>query len=138
MTATRPPEPTRDFLPRAAWLESMNRMMEGLEEIPEEELVRIESQQDCNWSAIRDKWKALDDLKESARSQDRRTISRLAFLNATRGFLEEQGLVEAVGPGEMALTVKARVIVERYYMDIESNRGIMEFISNLENGERKQ
>lgn len=130
-------EPTRTFLPVESWLETMNRLIQGLEEIPGEELARIESQQEYNWSVIRDKWKALDDLNESARRQDRRTASRLAFLNATGSFLEDQGLVEVIGPGELALTEKARVIVERYYMDIESNRGIMEFISSLENSERK-
>lgn len=130
-------EPTRDFLSVEAWLESMNRLIQALEEIPGEELAGIESQQEYNWSAIRDKWAALDDLNESARRQDRRTASRLAFLNTTGGFLEDQGLVELIGPGELALTEKARVIVERYYMDMESNRGIMEFMSSLENGERK-
>ena len=56
-------------------------------------------------------------------------------MNVVRTFLEEQGLVEGIGNDEIQLTEKAKAIIQRYYMELEHNREILEFIYSLE--ERK-
>jgi len=77
----------------------------------------------------------LDDTKEGVKKQDGRTASRLAFLNITKNFLEEQGLINDIGNDEIELTEKAKIIMQRYYMDYEFNRGILNFMYGLESDE---
>lgn len=124
--------PTRDFLPLSEWLNSMNQRILVLKEIDEEELARIEQEQEYNWKLIIDKWEAMDDLRETAKSQDGRTISRMAFLNQVKRFLQDQDLVRDIGENQLQLTEKAHIIVQRYYMEVEHNRGILDFMYQLE------
>lgn len=121
-------EPTRDFLPLEEWLNSMNQRIQALKEIDPEELERQSREYEYNWKAVVERWDAMDDLRETARTQDARTVSRLSFLNVVRGFLISQGLIVDVGENEVALTEKARIIIQRYYMEAEFNRGILEFM----------
>ncbi len=79
-----------------------------------------------------EKWDALDDLKESTRQQDGRTVSRLGFLSQVQNFLLQQGLIETLGNFEITLTEKAKTIIQRYYMEVEYHRGILDFISGLD------
>ncbi|NLJ78486.1 MAG: non-ribosomal peptide synthetase module [Tissierellia bacterium] len=127
-------EATRDFIRMEDWLNSVNDKVLGLKGRGEEELLKLEEKYEYNWVAIVEKWDALDDIKEDVR-QTARTISRMSFMNVVRTFLEEQGLVKGIGIDEIQLTEKAKAIIQRYYMELEHNRGILEFIYSLE--ERK-
>lgn len=130
-------EPTRDFLPLSQWLNSLNGRILALKELDPGELEKIEREQEYNWKLVLEKWDALNDLKETAKSQDGRTISRLSFLNVVKKFLESQDLVKDIGEDQLELTEKARTIIQRYYMEVEFNRGILEFIYQLEQKERE-
>ncbi|MFV8830245.1 DUF6063 family protein [Alkalihalobacterium sp. APHAB7] len=125
-------EATRDFISMSDWLEQVNERLETLQAIGNEELKELEKEYEYNWSAIIEKWSDLDDLKETAKAQTGRTISRLSFLHTVKRFLEAQELIEDIGNDELQLTEKAKVIVQRYYMELEYNRGILEFIYSLE------
>ena len=127
-------EATRDFIRMEDWLNSVNDKVLGLKGRGEEELLKLEEKYEYNWVAIVEKWDALDDIKEDVR-QTARTISRMSFMNVVRTFLEEQGLVKGIGIDEIQLTEKAKAIIQRYYMELEHNREILEFIYSLE--ERK-
>jgi hypothetical protein len=78
----------------------------------------------------------MDDIKETVKRQTGNTISRLSFLDTVKRFLLEQQLAEEVGAGELALTEKTKMIVQRYFMELEYNRGILNFLYNLD--ERKK
>jgi hypothetical protein len=121
-------EPTRDFLPVDLWLNRLNECLLAIKQIGPEELGKKELEQEYNWSQVVEKWDALNDLKEKVKTQDGRTRSRLAFINTVRKFLEEQDLVKDLGEDELALTEKARTIIQRYYMEVEHNQSILEFI----------
>ena len=124
--------PTRDFLPMNEWLSSLNQRLLAIKELDGEELEKVERDQEYNWKLIIEKWDALDDLKETAKSQDGRTISRLAFLNQTKRFLLDQDLIRDIGEDQVQLTEKTHIIVQRYYMEVEHNRNILEFMYQLE------
>jgi hypothetical protein len=121
-------EPTRDFISLDNWLIRLNERLLVLKEMDPEELEKLEEKHEYNWRQIVEKWSALDDLKEKAKTQDGRTRSRLGFLNTVKRFLEAQDLVRDIGENEIVLTEKAKTIIQRYYMDAEYNRGILEFI----------
>ncbi|KHD84368.1 DUF6063 family protein [Heyndrickxia ginsengihumi] len=125
-------EPTRDFISMSDWLEQVNDRLETLHEIEEEELKEIEKEYEYNWSAIIGKWADMDDIKETAKVQSGRTISRLSFLYTVKRFLIAQELVQDIGNDELQLTEKAKVIVQRYFMELEYNRGILEFIYSID------
>ncbi|MEK4330431.1 DUF6063 family protein [Paenibacillus sp. FSL R7-0312] len=129
-------EPTRNFLPLDEWAMLVQERIESLKEHDEEQLKRFEQEFSYNWSTIIEKWDTMDDIKETAKRQTGNTISRLSFLDTARRFLLEQQLAEEVGAGELALTGKTRVIVGRYFMELEYNRGILEFLYRLD--ERKK
>jgi hypothetical protein len=76
---------------------------------------------------IIEKWDAINDISEKSKVQDARTISRLSFLNSVKKFLIDQELIEEISQ-EIYLTEKAKVIVQKYFMDDEHNRMILEFI----------
>ena len=78
-----------------------------------------------------DKWDALDDIKENVQ-QTARTASRMSFMNIVKRFLLDQELIEEIGNDEIQLTEKAKAIIQRYYMEMEYNREILEFIYSLE------
>lgn len=125
-------EPTRNFIPLDEWAVLMQERIEALKEHDEEQLKSYESEFTYNWSGIIDKWDTMDDIKETAKRQTGNTISRLSFLDTVRRFLLEQQLAEEVGAGELALTEKTKVIVQRYFMELEYNRGILNFLYSLD------
>lgn len=124
--------PTRDFISIDGWLESLNGRIDSLGEIDREKLERLEAEYEYGWLAIVESWRQLDDIRETAKSQSGNTKSRYSFLNTVKGFLEDQELVVDLGENQVELTEKARVIVQRYYMDYDYNRGILDFIYSLE------
>jgi len=127
-------EATRDFIKMEDWLNSVNDKILSLKGYDEEDLMALEQKYEYNWISIIEKWDALDDIKENVQ-QNARTISRMSFMNVVKRFLEEQELVEEIGNEEIQLTERAKAIIQRYYMELEYNRGILEFIYSLE--ERK-
>ena len=54
----------------------------------------------------------------------------------TKSFLEKQDMVIDIGNNELELTEKTKVIIQRYYMDYEYNRGLIDFIYQYENEEQ--
>lgn len=118
----------RDFLILDEWLEKINERIDALKEHGEEELQKEEQDFEYNWQAIIEKWEALNDLKETAARQKGKTISRLSFLNKVISFMINNGLCEEIGEEEYRLTEKAMVIVQRYFMEVEYNRGILKFM----------
>ncbi len=124
-------EATRDFIKMEDWLNSVNDKILSLKGYDEEELMELERKYEYNWIAVIEKWDALDDIKENVQ-QTARTISRMSFMNVVKRFLEEQELVEDIGNEEIQLTEKAKAIIQRYFMELEYNREILEFIYSLE------
>ncbi|NLV77717.1 MAG: non-ribosomal peptide synthetase module [Tissierellia bacterium] len=124
-------EATRDFIKMEDWLNSVNDKILSLKGYDEEELIKLERKYEYNWIAVIEKWDALDDIKENVQ-QTARTISRMSFMNVVKRFLEEQELVEDIGNEEVQLTEKAKAIIQRYFMELEYNREILEFIYSLE------
>jgi hypothetical protein len=128
-------EPTRNFIPMDEWAGLVQERIDGLKEHNEEELKQYEQEFSYNWIALIEKWDAMDDIKETAKRQSGNTISRLSFLDTVKRFLLDQKLCEEVGVGELGLTEKTKIIVQRYFMELEYNRGILNFLFNLD--ERK-
>ncbi|MGO4532451.1 DUF6063 family protein [Paenibacillus sp. 2TAF8] len=129
-------EPTRNFIPLDEWSVLMQERIELLKEFEEEQLKSYEVEFSYHWSAVIEKWDTMDDIKETVKRQTGNTISRLSFLDTVKRFLLEQQLAEEVGAGELALTEKTKMIVQRYFMELEYNRGILNFLYNLD--ERKK
>lgn len=121
-------EPTRSFLPLDEWAALVNERIESLKEHDPEQLKAYEREFSYNWTAIVEKWDSMDDIKETAKRQAGNTISRLSFMDTARRFLLDVQLAEEVGSGELALTEKATIIVQRYFMELEYNRGILQFL----------
>lgn len=128
-------EPTRSFIKMEEWLEAVHLRLESIYQIEEEELRKIEEEQEYNWIRILEKWMAIDDVKEKAKKQSGNTNSRMSFLNSVKNFLEKQGMIHDIGNNEMELTEKTKVIVQRYYMDYEYNRGLLDFIYQFDKKE---
>lgn len=124
--------PTRDFINVEDWLNAVNERILAIKEHGEEELKKLERMYEYNWTDIIYKWEPMDDLKETVKAQDARTTSRLSLINITKNFLKEQDLIEDIGNDEIELTEKTKIIVQRYYMEYEFNRGILDFIYKLE------
>lgn len=124
-------EPTRDFIKMEDWLNSVNDKILSLKGYGEEKLMELEKKYEYNWIAVVDKWDALDDIKENVQ-QTARTVSRMSFMHIVKRFLEEQELAEEIGNDEIQLTEKAKVIIQRYFMELEYNREILEFIYSLQ------
>lgn len=124
--------PTRDFISLEHWLNSVNERIFSLKEHDTEKLQKLEKEYEYNWVTVLENWELLDDLKEGVRKQDARTASRLTFLNITKNFLEEQELINDIGNDQIELTEKAKTIIQRYYMDYEFNRGILDFMYSLD------
>lgn len=125
-------EPTLHFITVDQWLNEVNKRMDSLKEHDEEKLAALEKEYSYRWSSLIEKWDALDDVKETASRQSGNTLSRLSFLDTVRRFLTDQGIVEPKGNGELAITEKTKVIVGRYFMEREFNRGILEFLYAFE------
>lgn len=125
-------EVTRSFLKLDDWAGLVHERIEALNEHDEEQLQQYEGEFSYNWAAIIDKWDTMDDIKETAKRQSGNTISRLSFLDTVRRFMADQQLIEEVGEGEFSLTEKAKVVVQRYFMELEYNRGILNFLYGLD------
>lgn len=125
-------EMTRNFIIMGDWLQSLDQHIHTFKEHSTEKLQELDREYEYNWSQLVEKWDALDDLKESTRQQDGRTVSRLGFLSQVQNFLLQQGLIETLGNLEITLTEKAKTIIQRYYMEVEYHRGILDFISGLD------
>lgn len=121
-------EPTRAFITMEEWLDAIHARMESLLELSEEQLKKVEEEQEYNWQKIVEKWMALDDVKEKAKKQTGVSASRVSFLNMTKNFLEKQDIIRDIGNNELEITEKTKVIIGRYYMDYEYNRGLLDFI----------
>lgn len=124
--------PTRDFLSLSHWLEAVNERILSIKSHDADQLKSLEQAYEYNWTQILDNWEPMDDLKEQVKNQDARTVSRLSLLNSTKLFLMDQELIKDIGNDEVELTEKAKIIVQRYYMEYEFNRGIIDFIYNVE------
>lgn len=125
-------EPSLDFISASSWLEKLDEVLQALKEHDPSKLKQAEQDYEVNWGAILEKWDAMDDLREKAQVQDRRTNSRLGFLDSVKRFLEAQELVLDIGNHELELTEKAKVIIQRYYMDEQYHRGLLEFMYQWE------
>ncbi|NEZ41033.1 DUF6063 family protein [Paenibacillus alvei] len=125
-------EPTRDFIQMEDWLLLVQERIEGLKEHDPDQLREYEKQFSYNWTAIIEKWDAMDDIKETAKRQSGNTISRFSFMNTVKRFLLAEQLVEEVGENELAMTEKTRIIVQRYFMELQYNRGILQFLYQFE------
>lgn len=130
-------EATRDFIRVEDWLNSVNGKILSMKDLDEKDLLELEEEHEYNWLGIIEKWDALDDIKENV-AQTARTISRMSFINIVKGFLIGQELVEEIGNNEIQITEKAKAIIQRYYMELEYNRGILELIYSLEKKEGEE
>ncbi len=121
-------EPTREFISMHLWMDSFNERLLGLRQIDEETLIALEKEYEYNWIGLLNHWESMDIIKETVKKQTARTNSRMSFMQITKEFMLDQGLVEECGYEEITLTEKAKVITQRFFMDYEYNRGILEVI----------
>jgi hypothetical protein len=125
-------EATRDFIQLDEWVECVNSRIEMLKEHSDEELKALEKEFSYNWTSIIDKWDGMDDLKETSKKQSGNTISRLSFLDTVKRFLLDQEIIIELGNNEITLTEKSKTIVQRFFMEVDINRGILEFLYQLD------
>jgi hypothetical protein len=125
-------EATRDFIQLDEWVECVNNRIEMLKEHSEESLKALEKEFSYNWTSIIEKWDGMDDLKETAKKQTGNTISRLSFLDTIKRFLLDQEIIMELGNNEITLTEKSKTIVQRFFMEVDINRGILEFLYQLD------
>ncbi len=128
-------EPTRDFFRLDEWVRSVQERIDVLKEHDEEELRAYEKELSYNWSLIIEKWDAMNDVKESVKRQSGNVISRMSFIDTVYRFLNDQELIEDIGNQEITLTEKAKAVVQRYFMEVEYNKGILEFLYQWEEEE---
>lgn len=128
---------TRDFLTISDWLASMNERLEALGAIGTEKLKQLEREYEYNWLGIIERWNELDIIKEGTK-EIATTKSRKAFLGNVLRFLQAEELIQEVGPEEYTLTLKMRIIVTRYFMAYEYNRGILDLIYHFTEGNTEQ
>lgn len=128
-------EATRDFIGIEEWVREVHDKIQSLKEHDEETLKKEELAFSYNWTQIISKWDDMNDVRESAKRQSGNTISRLSFLDGVKRFLLDQELVRELGNQEITLTEKAKTIIQKYFMDLEYNKGIFEFIYRTEQGE---
>jgi len=121
-------QPTRDFITIDGWMESLDERIQGLKKMDEESLEMLEQEYEYNWNGIIRQWDSIDIIKEDVKKQNARTVSRKSFMNTVTKFLIGEELACEIGEEELALTEKAKVIVQWFFMDYEYNRGIMEVI----------
>lgn len=128
-------EQTLQFITLADWVTHVNERVSYLQAHDEGELRQLEEEFSYNWRAIIDKWEDMDDVKETAKRQSGNTISRLSFIDTTKRFLIEEGLVKEIGNFEITITEKAKIIIQRFFMDTSYNNNIFEFIYEKGEGE---
>ncbi|WP_209120965.1 DUF6063 family protein [Alkalihalobacillus sp. BA299] len=129
------PEPTRQFIRLDEWIQLIDERIDQLTAHSEEDLKELEKEFSYNWTIITEKWKDMDDIKETAKKQTGNTISRLSFIDTVKRFLVDQELIQEIGNEEITLTEKAKTIIQRYFMEVEYNKGIFEFIYGFERRE---
>lgn len=127
--------PTRQFLRLDEWVASIQERIDQLKSHDAEELKEMEQDFSYNWNLIIEKWDDMDDIKETAKRQSGNTISRLSFIDTVKRFLVDQGLIQEIGNHEITITEKAKTIVQRFFMEIEYNNGIIEFIYSFDRGQ---
>lgn len=128
-------EPTRQFLRIDEWVRFIGERIDQLKTHDEEELKQLEKEFSYNWSLIIEKWEDMDDIKETAKKQSGNTISRFSFMDTVKRFMVDQELIQEIGNDEVTLTEKAKTIIQRYFMEVEYNKGIFEFIYGFEKEE---
>lgn len=121
-------EPARQFLQIDEWVRFIQERIDHLKTHDTEELKELEKEFSYNWSIIIEKWEDMDDIKETAKKQSGNTISRFSFMDSVKRFLIDQELVQEIGNYEIILTEKAKTIIQRFFMELEYNKGIFEFI----------
>lgn len=121
-------EQTLQFITLADWVHEMNERIAYLNSHDEAVLIASEKEFSYNWRTIIDKWQALDDVKETAKKQSGNTISRLSFVDTVKRFLIHQELLKEIGNYEFTITEKAKIIIQRYFMDANYNNNIFEFM----------
>lgn len=121
-------DPTRDFITVNDWMESLDERLQALKQIDEASLIELEQEYEYNWVGIITHWDSMDIIKETVKKQTARTNSRKSFMSIAKDFMIKEDLAKEVGYEELALTEKARVVVQRFFMDYEYNRGIIEVI----------
>lgn len=129
-------EPTRQFIRLEEWVQQIQERIDQLKSHDEEALKEFDQEFSYNWSLIIAKWDDMDDIKETAKRQAGNTISRFSFIDTVQRFLVDQGLVQEIGNQELTLTEKAMVIIQRFFMDVEYNKGILEFLYGFEKGDQ--
>ncbi|WP_016838194.1 DUF6063 family protein [Ureibacillus thermosphaericus] len=122
------PHPTRQFIGMDDWIRLIQERIDHLKSHDEEQLKASEKEFSYNWSAIIEKWDDMDDIKETAKRQSGNTISRMSFLHMVAKFLNDQQLIREIGNNEITLTEKAMTIIQRFFMAVEYNKGIFEFL----------
>lgn len=130
-------EPTLHYLKLEHWVEAVNERIEVIAQHPEERLKELEKEHSYNWVTIIKNWTALDPIKESAKSQKGQTLSRLSFIHTVKNFLIKEKVINDIGNDEVELTERAKIIVQRYFMDYEHNNAILQFIYDLESREEE-
>ncbi len=125
-------EPTIHYLSLSRWVEAVNERIDVLAQHPEGRLKELERELSYNWLSIIENWAALDAIKESAKSQKGQTLSRLSFLHTVKIFLVKEKVIREIGNDEVELTEKAKMIVQRYFMNLEHNNEILQFLYDLE------
>ncbi|WP_138420522.1 DUF6063 family protein [Aquibacillus sediminis] len=128
-------EPTRQFLRLDEWITFIQERIDQLKTHDLETLKELEKEFSYNWRLIIDKWEDMNDVKETAKKQTGNTISRLSFIDTVKKFLQDQGLVQEIGNNEVTITEKAKTIVQRFFMEVEYNKGIFEFIYGFDKGD---
>ncbi|RDW16981.1 non-ribosomal peptide synthetase module [Oceanobacillus arenosus] len=128
-------EQTIQFLRLDDWVKHINERVNFLQSHEEEDLIAYEKEFSYNWRAIIDKWEDMDDIKETAKKQTGNTISRLSFVDTVKRFLISQQLIRELGNEEITITEKAKIIVQRFFMEAEYNKGIFEFIYGFKGDE---
>lgn len=131
-------EPTLHYLKLERWVEAVNERIDVIAQHPEEHLKELEKEHSYNWVSIISHWRALDTIKESAKSQKGQTLSRLSFMHTVKNFLIKEKVINDIGNDEVELTERAKMIVQRYFMNLEHNNAILQFLYDLQAREVEQ
>ena len=130
-------EATRQFLPMSDWVERVNERIESLAGHDEDQLKEWEDTYRYHWRGIIAKWQGMDDVRETAKRQSGNTVSRLSFLDTVKRFLDDQDVARDIGNGEITLTEKAKIIVQRFFMDMDMNQELLGFIYSFNHEEKE-
>lgn len=125
-------EPTLHYLSLSRWVEAVNERIDIVAQHPEELLEQLEKEHSYNWLTIIENWMALDTIKETAKSQKGQTLSRLSFIHTVKNFLVKEKVINDIGNDEVELTEKTKMIVQRYFMNLEHNNEILQFLYDLQ------